>query len=151
MSRRQQGGAVVRLRSLLSSSTASWVRTRSSCRAAKARRSRRRPYDSDVDIARHKETALRVLWVTNEAPDRNLGGGSIRQAHLLEALSARAEIVLVLFGAALQDDTTRSALTRLVELPMELNRPRRGPLHRRVHDLRAALSDDQPPEVAEYR
>jgi len=92
----------------------------------------------------------RVLWVTNEAPDRNLGGGSIRQAHLLEALADVTDVTLVLFGEPLCDERTRSALAHLVELPSLGVRSVRGPIGRRVHDLTAALFGNEPPDVAEY-
>ena len=40
----------------------------------------------------------RALWVTAEPPDRNLTGGSIREAYLLEALGREVETHLLLAG-----------------------------------------------------
>ena len=57
----------------------------------------------------------RALWVSAESPDRNLGGGSIRQAHLLEALAGRVETHLLLAGS-LADSATRSVLATVTEL-----------------------------------
>jgi glycosyltransferase involved in cell wall biosynthesis len=58
----------------------------------------------------------RVLWVTNQAPDRNLGGGSIRQAHLFRAL-ARVYAVDLLLAGTLHDDRVREAAASVIELP----------------------------------
>jgi glycosyltransferase involved in cell wall biosynthesis len=58
----------------------------------------------------------RVLWVTNQPPDRNLGGGSIRQAYLFEAL-ARVYPVDLLLAGRLHDDGIRAAAANVTELP----------------------------------
>jgi polysaccharide biosynthesis protein PslH len=60
--------------------------------------------------------ASRVLWVTEEPPDRTLGGGSIRQAHLLEALAAAFPTDLLLAGS-LGDLQVRRAAADVTELP----------------------------------
>jgi glycosyltransferase involved in cell wall biosynthesis len=54
--------------------------------------------------------------VTAEAPDRNLGGGNRRQAHLLRALTAVAEVDLFVCGPV-ADPRTRRGVSRVVELP----------------------------------
>lgn len=59
--------------------------------------------------------ALRVLWVTDEVPDHRLGGGSIRQFHLLRRLSAKADVDLLMLGR-LPDDDLRQSMCRLYEL-----------------------------------
>jgi polysaccharide biosynthesis protein PslH len=42
--------------------------------------------------------SARVLWVTDEPLDRSLGGGSIRQAHLFEALASAVPTDLLIVG-----------------------------------------------------
>jgi polysaccharide biosynthesis protein PslH len=81
----------------------------------------------------------RVLWVTDEPPDRNLGGGNIRQAMLLDVLGRRLDVTLLVLGG-LQDELTRSRLTDVVELPLPA--PRRMPrsaTERRVRELWQAV------------
>lgn len=56
-----------------------------------------------------------MLWVTEEIPDANLGGGSIRQFHLLSRLAERATVDLLLVGR-LVDDGLRRSLNRVVEI-----------------------------------
>jgi glycosyltransferase involved in cell wall biosynthesis len=76
----------------------------------------------------------RVLWITEEPPDRALGGGNIRQAHLIEGLARRADVTLLMFGA-LGDDGVRTAVAEVVEVhgvPVPAPRPR---LARRLLDL----------------
>ncbi len=46
----------------------------------------------------------RVLWVTDEAPDRALSGGSIRQSYLFEALASAYPTDLLIAGAGVGDD-----------------------------------------------
>lgn len=58
----------------------------------------------------------RVLWVTEELPDRALGGGSIRQAHLFEALAGRVATDLLMIGE-LRDAAVRAAAATVTELP----------------------------------
>lgn len=58
----------------------------------------------------------RVLWLTEEPPDRGLGGGSIRQAHLFSALAGAFDVDLVLVGQ-LGDERVRRAAASVTELP----------------------------------
>jgi glycosyltransferase involved in cell wall biosynthesis len=58
----------------------------------------------------------RLLWVTDEVPDRELGGGSIRQYHLLERIAERFEVDLLLVGH-LRDGDLRARLGTVTELP----------------------------------
>lgn len=60
-------------------------------------------------------TEPRVLWVTAEPPDRTLRGGSIRQAHLFEAL-ARALPVDLLLAGELRDEAIRAAAQTITEV-----------------------------------
>lgn len=48
----------------------------------------------------------RVLWVTSEVPDRNGGGGNIRQSYLLEALASRVPTDLLVAGERPDDEVT---------------------------------------------
>ena len=57
----------------------------------------------------------RILWISDEIPDKDLGGGSIRQYHLLRAVVNHATVDLVVAGR-LRDDDLRAALGNVVEL-----------------------------------
>lgn len=57
----------------------------------------------------------RVLWVTEEPPDRQFGGGSIRQAYLFDSLAAAFPVDLLAVGSV-KDDQVRAAAARIVEL-----------------------------------
>lgn len=57
----------------------------------------------------------RILWVSDETPDKDLGGGSIRQYHLIRQMAKYATVDLVVAGE-LRDDELRNALGRVVEL-----------------------------------
>lgn len=75
-----------------------------------------------------------VLWITQEPPDRSLGGGNIRQAHLVTALAHRADVTLLVMGT-LADDEVRDAVAEVIDLPgVHLPEPRWRPL-RRLFDL----------------
>jgi glycosyltransferase involved in cell wall biosynthesis len=90
----------------------------------------------------------RVLWVSDEPPDRHQGGGNIRQAMLLDSLSARVDITLLLVGR-LHDEETRQRVTAVLELPPHhARRPRRA-TSRRVHDLWRVLGRRRPSEVTD--
>jgi glycosyltransferase involved in cell wall biosynthesis len=58
----------------------------------------------------------RVLWVTEEPPDRRLGGGNIRQAHLLLALAGSVAVDLAVAGPV-HDEGVRSAVREVIEVP----------------------------------
>jgi glycosyltransferase involved in cell wall biosynthesis len=105
----------------------------------------------DANVALEEVAVLRVLWVTTEPPDRTLGGASIRQAHLLQALGEQAEVTLVLCGGSLRDEGTLSRLHRFIEQPGHTPVSHRFAGLRRLGELRRALFIRQPPEVAAYR
>jgi len=92
----------------------------------------------------------RALWVTAEPPDRNLGGGSIREAHLLEALANEVDTHLLLAGE-LHDDRTRAALAGVTEVDVARRSPPTTPVRRRLDDARRVLVDRQPADVIENR
>lgn len=89
---------------------------------------------------------LRVLWVTDESPDRSRGGGSIRQSHLLERLAGVAAVDLLLAGTDPSVDAAVAAQVDpvLVRLTHTLGRGRGLPTRLRV--LLVALSPLGPPE-----
>lgn len=92
----------------------------------------------------------RALWVTVEAPDRGLGGGSIRQAHLLEALAGRVETHLVLVGR-LEDPLTRARLAAVTEVAPPPERRNMGRTGDRLVTLSRAVLGSGPDSVAENR
>src|SRR5438067_10755324 len=93
---------------------------------------------------------MRALWITTEPPDRNLGGGSIREAYLLEALATRIETHLLLAGH-LHDERTRAALAGVTEVEAPTRPPARSRLGRRLDDLRRVLVERVPADVVENR
>jgi glycosyltransferase involved in cell wall biosynthesis len=88
--------------------------------------------------------------VTTEPPDRNLGGGSIREAYLLEALAKAVDTHLLLAGT-LDDGQTRAALASVTELRLPSYTPPATRHRRRFDDLRRVLVDRQPAAVVENR
>jgi glycosyltransferase involved in cell wall biosynthesis len=92
----------------------------------------------------------RALWVTAEPPDRRLGGGSIRQAHLLEALGRRADTHLVLAGR-LDDAATRAALAGVTEVAAVHPRAPSTTVTRRLRDLWRATGGRAPEEALDAR
>ncbi len=90
------------------------------------------------------ETASgRILWVTEEAPDRGLGGGSIRQAHLFEALARGFEVDLLL-AAAPPDAGVRQAAGQVITLPARRALWSESPLVRRALELGITLLSPYP-------
>lgn len=91
----------------------------------------------------------RLLWVTAEAPDHERGGGSIRQAHLLDGLvRAGVEVDLVLAGT-LTDTAVADAMSSVRELSLPSRRPPGSRAARRVHDLWRVGMARVPAEVAD--
>src|SRR5689334_3378418 len=58
----------------------------------------------------------KVLWLTDEVPDPDFGGGSIRQYQLLRRMCERADVDLLLVGT-LRDEQLKSVLHSVVEFP----------------------------------
>jgi polysaccharide biosynthesis protein PslH len=88
----------------------------------------------------------RVLWVTDEPPDRLQGGGNIRQAMLLGSLRDRLDVTLLLVGH-LSDAMTRRHVSAVLELPRPRTRPPRRLTQRRIHDLWRVIAQRRPSEV----
>lgn len=87
---------------------------------------------------------VRVLWVTAEPPDRALGGGNIRQARLLDAITRVADVDLLVTGG--QPDETTAASVRTVTWVDVPSRPEGSTLRRRVLNLQLALGRQGPVE-----
>jgi len=92
-----------------------------------------------------------VLWLTPVAPDRDGGGGHIRQAHLLLELAKRARVHLVSSQPVL-DEAIRAAVTSLAELGVaEHDWSARPRTMRRLRDLSLVIKSSQPREVADFQ
>lgn len=92
----------------------------------------------------------RVVWVSGEVPDVSLGGGSIRQAHLLRAVAEATETHLIVAGN-LRDDSLRDRLASVTSVEAGPVRRPESVLRRRAEDLGRALLDGRSPEVSESR
>lgn len=68
----------------------------------------------------------RVVWVTTLPPDHEGTGGQLRQAHLLDAVTARAPVVLVSAGAV-RDPAVAATASVLVEVTGAPAPPTSGP------------------------
>lgn len=88
-----------------------------------------------------------MLWVTDEPPDRSLGGGNIRQAHLLAGLGRVAEVTLLVMGEV-ADDHVHESVAEVIEVPTVPLRAPRSRTVRRLFDLWLALVASGPWEVA---
>lgn len=88
----------------------------------------------------------RVLWVSGEAPDASLGGGSIRQAYLLRAVAERAEVHLLVAGE-LRDGALRRLLASVTEVTEPPVVPPMAGLGGSLRALRLGLVERQSQEV----
>lgn len=87
--------------------------------------------------------AGRVLWVTDEAPDRMLSGGSIRQSHLFEALASAYPTDLLIAGALVGDEV-RALAEHVTELQTRLAPWTAHPVGRRALSLAISLGSPYP-------
>ncbi len=85
----------------------------------------------------------RVLWVTNEPPDRSGGGGNIRQAYLLDAVAQAFTTDLLVVGR-LRDDALRRDLRHVVELGVPRDVVPRGSVGRRLFTLAMTFAWREP-------
>lgn len=79
-----------------------------------------------------------MLWVTEEPPDHDGGGGSIRQAYLLDALATAFPLDLLVVGV-LRDERVRSTAASVTELPTRRRLWSEHPVGRRALGLAIAL------------
>jgi glycosyltransferase involved in cell wall biosynthesis len=91
---------------------------------------------------------VRALWVADEEPNRNRGGGNIRQAYLLEALARSAETHLLIVGP-LRDPVLPGLLAGVTEVRPP--RQRRPPGATKVRGLSWALFGRQPEDIVVTR
>ena len=96
---------------------------------------------------------MHVVWVTGEPPDFALGGGAIRQAHLLAGLARGAGPVDLVTAGRVTDPAVRALVSSVTEVPPPPRRP--GPPAgrgaRRRADLHRVLVSRLPAEVSDRR
>lgn len=85
----------------------------------------------------------RVLWITDEPPDRTLGGGSIRQSYLLEALASEFPTDVLTAGVTL-DQRTRELAANVTEIPRRSAPWTDHPVGRRALSLAITLGSPHP-------
>lgn len=92
----------------------------------------------------------RLLWVTAEAPDFSLGGGSIRQAHLISGAARHFDVDLLLAGRVSDPRVRRSvgSLTEVTAAPRTVPSSRAA---RRVSDVWRVAGARVPAEVYDRR
>jgi len=89
----------------------------------------------------------RVLWVSSEAPDFRVGGGSIRQAHLLAGLARRFDQVDLVLAGHLSDLDVAGRLGAVSEVAFESRRAPTSLASRRWDDLWRTFVVRRPAEV----
>ena len=92
-----------------------------------------------------------ILWVTSEAPDSAVGGGAVRQAHLLEGLAGRVDRVDLLLAGRLGEDDIRARLGRVTEVPAHSAPAPASLFSRRLGDLWKTFVLRLPAEVHDRR
>lgn len=85
----------------------------------------------------------RVLWVTDEPPDRGEAGGTIRQAHLFEALATTVPTDLLVAGVV-SDMRVREIAASVTELSTAPAWTTDHPVGRRALQLAIALGSRNP-------
>jgi polysaccharide biosynthesis protein PslH len=85
----------------------------------------------------------RILWVTEERPDTALGGGSVRQAHLLREVAKALPVDLLVTGHV-DDAQVRAAAASVTELDVRLAFTPEQSLVRQLHWLLVALLYPRP-------
>jgi glycosyltransferase involved in cell wall biosynthesis len=86
-------------------------------------------------VSAERSSPLRLLWVTQEVPDRSKGGGNIRQAWLIEMLSRWLDVDLMVVGEVV-DEGVRNSVGQLTELRAPEFRDPRSHLGQRLMSLR---------------
>jgi glycosyltransferase involved in cell wall biosynthesis len=85
----------------------------------------------------------RVLWVTDEPPDPALGGGSIRQFHLLQALASAMPVDVVIVGAV-PDPRIQDLAASVTMLDRDRALVTEHPIGRRALSLAITLGSPYP-------
>ncbi len=85
----------------------------------------------------------RVLWVTDEPPDRRLGGGNIRQSYLFAALSSVVPTELLVVGPVTDEHVTSRAAS-VTELPTRGALWSEHPVGRRALELAITVGSRYP-------
>lgn len=85
----------------------------------------------------------RVLWVTEEAPDHTGGGGSIRQAYLLDALAGAFAVDLLVAGEV-RDERVSAAAATVTELRTRQRLWTEHPIGRRMLGLAINVASRYP-------
>ncbi|MHB1912243.1 MAG: glycosyltransferase [Acidimicrobiales bacterium] len=93
----------------------------------------------------------RALWVTSEAPDFRVGGGSIRQAHLLAGLARRFDQVDLVLAGHLSDPEVSGLLGSVSEVAFGVRRAPSSVTARRLGDVWKAAVVRRPAEVHDRR
>ncbi len=88
-------------------------------------------------------SSAQLLWVTEELPDRGLGGGSIRQSHLFEALASRYSVDLLVVGSV-RDPRVRASARSILEVPRGRAPWPEHPVGRRLFELAIMLAYPRP-------
>ncbi|MEY2433569.1 MAG: polysaccharide biosynthesis protein PslH [Acidimicrobiaceae bacterium] len=88
----------------------------------------------------------RVLWISAEPPDANGTGGQIRQARLLDALTKRSEVHLLVYGHV-EDEAVRQRVASVVDIDAAPHPVVTSLWQRRGRDLFNALAARFPSEV----
>ena len=91
-----------------------------------------------------------LLWVTAEPPDFGVGGGAIRQAHMLRALRTVFDPLDLLVLGSVTDRRVQGLIDRLDERPPAPSPAPRSASARRARDLRRVVSR-APAEVHDRR
>ena len=89
-----------------------------------------------------------VVWVTAEVPDRDGGGGNIRQAHLLAALAEHTPVDLLVSGEV-HDEEVLASVRRLVTVPA-IEPPPSSRIARRASAALTAWGRRHPLDVAAH-
>jgi glycosyltransferase involved in cell wall biosynthesis len=88
----------------------------------------------------------RILWVTDEPPDRALGGGNIRQAHLFEALASAFPTDLLVAGRV-SDERVRAAAANVIEVNARRAPETQHPVGRRLLALAITMGSAYPARI----
>ncbi len=90
----------------------------------------------------------RVLWLTFQSPDRNLGGGSLREACLVEGLAQRMEVDLIV-ATSMKDQTIGTMMGRVTELNLPLGYVEQSRWRRRLSTLSHMFASRSPFEITD--